>query len=973
MVFSEILLGIPYGDGIYDWGIATDRADLLMFAELPTEQLTRLNAPGIDAIALLGGDDTVICDSGNRIYFGNRGNDDIRGFGGSDTISSGRDNDTLNGGPGNDFLFGNLGNDFLFGGSDDDRAFGGQDDDWVIGDFGNDHLYGDFGRDTLYGNIGIDTLTGGAMEQERDGLPDTFVLYPGERDVITGFEDGIDRIFLPNGVSTDEIEVRDDPEGGTLLISRQTGEPLAFLLDTPPTAIDPEDFVKTQSGTINLARDLGLVDDPIPVGEGVWFLGAGIPPEELRIDRPNNVNAADTTNTIALQLPPLQIVEGETSLGLDLHGSGLTIGVWEATETNPGVWRIRDTHQELTGRVNFVDDGIGFSNHATHVAGTIAASGIDPKARGMADLVNIRSYSSDNDVAELDRDASWMVASNHSYGQSSGWTIGDEEPVNTGLVRNTDVWLQDYSISATEDVDFGKYSSEARDLDEVLFANPHLLSVWSAGNDRDDGFSNRSGNNTYVTYFGSDPNVTGFNWIEAGWYRVPIDTIAPPDLDGNGNTGYDALSVQQTAKNHLVVGAIDDMTNDPYTSANVSMSGFSSWGPTDDGRIKPDVVANGVGVFSATAHDARGNISDNSYRWMNGTSMAAPNVTGTAALLIEHYNNLFDPQPRSATTKALLVHTAFDAGRTGPDYQYGWGVVDATAAAEFLTYASNPSPDSVAWLLESTYQGNPWTANVQSFSGPLTATLVWTDPPGEAHGNGLDDNTPVLVNDLDLWVSGPDGRTYYPWTLDPDRPDMTASRDRANHLDNVEQVVIDPPLAGDYTLHIGHTGDVYWQDYSLLVSGVRQIHGSDLVVRSVDAIGSPFLRDNDIILPIEVTVANQGDQTANEVFKVSAHYEPTPGSGGSYLLPFDAQTTSDVDGSDLWYPFTLNPLDPGDEVTFTGELTLIDETLRDREVSVWAVADSTASEEFAPSYGRVQESRENNNISEPLDVRLTLP
>ncbi|MBP0006510.1 MAG: S8 family serine peptidase [Cyanobacteria bacterium SBC] len=544
MVFSDVQIGIPYGDGIYDWGIATDSADLPIFDRLPSDQLSLLSATGTDAIAMLGGDDTTVDDSGERIYFGNRGNDSMEGFAGSDTIASGRDNDTIDGGQGNDILFGNLGNDVLSGHADDDWGFGGQDDDWVLGNSGNDRLYGDRDRDTLYGGVGIDTLTGGPMSHEGDGLPDTFALDAGERDVITDFENGIDRIMLPNGVSTDEIEVRDDPEGGTLLISTQTGEPLAFLADTPTTAIDPEDFIETQSeGTIDLVRDLGLVDDPIPVGEGVWFLGSGIPPDELQIDRPNNVNAADTTNTIALQIPPLAIVNGETSLGLDLHGSGLTVGVWEATEPDTGSWRIQTSHQELTGRVPLVDSGTDFSNHATHVAGTIAASGSHANARGMADLLNIRSYSHDNDFTELDRDALWMVASNHSYGQTSGWTIGSRDTVNVGTINTTDVWLQDYSTSSTEDVDFGKYSSESRDLDEALFANPHLLSVWSAGNDRDDAFSNQSGNNTYVTYFGSNPSVTGFTWVGSGWYRVAIGVIAQPGLDGNGNTGYDSLAV----------------------------------------------------------------------------------------------------------------------------------------------------------------------------------------------------------------------------------------------------------------------------------------------------------------------------------------------------------------------------------------------------------------------------------------------
>jgi hypothetical protein len=109
-----------------------------------------------------------------------------------------------------------------------------------------------------------------------------------------------------------------------------------------------------------------------------------------------------------------------------------------------------------------------------------------------------------------------------------------------------------------------------------------------------------------------------------GWYLVANAgaTVAPPG-DGNGGTGYDTLSTQQTAKNSLVVGSVLDVLNDPYTSGDIVTSVFSSYGPTDDGRVKPDVVGNGQGLFSTFSG------SNTAYGNMSGTSMAAPNVTGT--------------------------------------------------------------------------------------------------------------------------------------------------------------------------------------------------------------------------------------------------------------------------------------------------------------------------------------------------------
>ncbi len=211
----------------------------------------------------------------------------------------------------------------------------------------------------------------------------------------------------------------------------------------------------------------------------------------------------------------------------------------------------------------------------------------------------------------------------------------------------------------------------------------------------------------------------------------------------------------QVAKNTLVVGAIDDIIIDPYNNSNVSQfnTDFSSWGPTDDGRIKPDVVGNGELLYSSGAN------SDQQYYLDSGTSMSAPNVTGTAALLIEHYENLFDVQPYSATTKGLLIHTAFDAGNTGPDYEYGWGVVDGTAAAEFLTNASNSG--SSDWLRETTYYSEATFRATVLADGtePIKATIVWTDPaPEKLPGNGLDDNTSVTNTNNKITVEGGERR-----------------------------------------------------------------------------------------------------------------------------------------------------------------------------------------------------------------------
>jgi len=303
----------------------------------------------------------------------------------------------------------------------------------------------------------------------------------------------------------------------------------------------------------------------------------------------------------------------------------------------------------------------------------------------------------------------------------------------------------------------------------------------------------------------------------------------------------DIHSLIQQRQNSLVVGAINDITADPYTNANVGMAAFSSWGPTDDGRVKPDVVANGIALTSSVA------TSNNAYDSYSGTSMAAPNVTGTMALLYQHHNNLStDPDyqtykrinvpnknrfgniahPSSATMKGLVIHTAFDAGNVGPDYTYGWGVLDGAAAANFLTNLANNGKQNL--LAEDTYKGTELPGKISySGVGSIKVTLVWTDPPpATVPLRTVDNPASVLVNDLDLWVSGPTGTVYRPWTLNPASPAAPALRTTANHRDNIEQVVIDSGVAGTYDVHIGHTAlapGFTSQDFSIFITATPEI------------------------------------------------------------------------------------------------------------------------------------------------------
>ncbi|MEG3837127.1 S8 family serine peptidase [Microcoleus sp. Z1_C3] len=615
-------------------------------------------------------------------------------------------------------------------------------------------------------------------------------------------------IDILKSTATDLKEPNWDNETGAGLLNMAAALTLAKatqpeLLPVKPLPIEPpkDDEPKepeVQESVIKITPEMGFLPEPIKLTDDIWFLGGPSPDKLNLIGGFSNRNAADTTNAD-------QLWSGG-GLGLNLNGSGVTVGVWDGG-------KVRNTHQEFGSRVVISDSASSFDDHATHVAGTIGATGVNSEARGMANQVNIRSYDWNNDLQELEATAkTGLTLSNHSYGALMGWDSRIDWS-NIGVPGSVDSWFGDRA-RFSEAEGFGKYGQGSKELDQVLYNNPNLLSVWASGNDRNNSFANQSGNNTYVTYLSSNPgNIP--NWQGQGFYRIPNSGITTaPGKDG-GNTGYDTLASKGAiAKNTLVVGAINAITADPYNNSNVVMSSFSNWGPTDDGRLKVDVVGNGVGVYSTLAS------SNKAYASYDGTSMAAPNVTGTAALLTQHYKNLYGASPRSATLKGLITHTAFDAGNKGSDYTYGWGVVDGAAAATFLTNAKNQVSDR---LIESTYTGSQQSHQITSnSSGPLKATIVWTDPPGNPHGNGLDEKTRVLVNDLDLSITAPNGQVFRPWTLDPNNPSAPAVRTTRNNVDNIEQVLIDAPMAGTYTINVNHSGNSFTQAYSLLVSGISK-------------------------------------------------------------------------------------------------------------------------------------------------------
>jgi hypothetical protein len=480
-----------------------------------------------------------------------------------------------------------------------------------------------------------------------------------------------------------------------------------------------------------------------------------------------NLNAAKTVST--------NKVWTGGGLGLNLSGSGITLREWDESVVRP-------THQELTGRVVQGDGASGYSGHSTHVAGTMLATGIDPNAHGMANLANLRAFDWNSDYAEMASEAAnGALLSNHSYVFITGWYNGGSHWY----------WYGDTTVSRYEDYFFSFYCDDARIVDSIACNAPYYLVCRAAGNDRGEGPSTQP-----VTHYIFDGN----NWIFASTVR---------NIDGMPS-GYGCITYGfGTSKNVMTVGAVYAIPNGYSSPSDVVQTGFSCTGPTDDGRIKPDIVADGVGLYSTYS------TADNAYATMSGTSMATPNTTGSLGLLQQHYHNLHGVYMRSATLKGLVIHTADEAGSyPGPDYKFGWGLLNTAKAATLLSNTTTAKVNELTLANGTTY-----TLNIKANgTDPLRATICWTDPPGTPPPPSLNPPTIMLVNDLDLRI---DGQTYKPWILDPTNPSAGATTGD-NIRDNVEQIYISSLSAGCHTLTVTHKGTLVGgsQAFSLIVSGI---------------------------------------------------------------------------------------------------------------------------------------------------------
>jgi hypothetical protein len=507
---------------------------------------------------------------------------------------------------------------------------------------------------------------------------------------------------------------------------------------------------------------------------------------------------------------------GSSGFGLDgsMNGSSILLAEWDAGD-------VLINHQEFTANGSsrasvYTPYYYGVNAHATFVAGIMIAAGVDSAAKGFAPQARLVESYYDYDLSEMAQMAATnnVRESNHSYFIPAGWS-GPWDFSGTSYW----LWVGDPSISTNQSWLFGFYDGNAQTNDQIVYTAQHYLPVFCAGNPNGEGFHGPDDQGTLGTPHkettNNDVNIDDINNL-----TYTLTSAIRPLNDANG--GYNTLTTYAVSKNTMVVGAVSNNTSGYSGTNTTGIAYLSAMGPTADGRIKPDVVAAGVNEYSCGTNST-GYISG----W-DGTSFAAPAVTGSLGLITELYNELYGTNnpPLASTLRGIMIHTADQLGANpGPSYMYGWGLIDPVAAANLVQ--SNYASQSLAFIKEVLLtNGDRIVFPVTLTNGKaFRATITWTDPPGKPVLPALNPTNHMLTNDLDLRVISPGGTTNFPYVLNPASPASPATQTN-NDVDNVEQVYMPNPDTGIYTVQITHKGTLVddhgktnYQNVSIMLSG----------------------------------------------------------------------------------------------------------------------------------------------------------
>ncbi len=493
------------------------------------------------------------------------------------------------------------------------------------------------------------------------------------------------------------------------------------------------------------------------------------------------------------------IMGGGSAWGSGLNGSGMIVtvadtGIDSGTDNTsvPG-----DIHPDFDNRLAAIaswpvqDDGCSgccFTNigaddgardlesgHGTHVLGSVAGNGAasSGQIKGLAYQATLTFQAVEQ-----------MTSFTALCGGGSGYALtGIPDDLNT-LFQQAYSWGSRVHSNSWGSAKAGQYTSDSQTVDQFIWNHPDMIILFSAGNE------------------GVDANANGY---------VDEDSIGSPGTAKNCITSGASDNERETGGYNpggpcwtwYGCWGSDYPTNptrdDRISDSRQELAAFSSRGPTDDGRIKPDVVAPGTNILSTRSQYASetgwGTYPNNYYMYMGGTSMSNPLIAGAATLVREYYVEKKGHTPSAALVKAALINSATDitgygnssqeAGRPIPNNHEGWGLVNVGAATS-ATCAFHDG-DTVTTGSNRTY-----SYSVGSSAQPFKVTLVWSDYPGSPTTGGL-------VNNLNLVVTGPGGTTYYGnqfsggWSV----PGGTA-----DSVNNVESVYIQNQTVGTWTVRV---------------------------------------------------------------------------------------------------------------------------------------------------------------------------
>lgn len=513
----------------------------------------------------------------------------------------------------------------------------------------------------------------------------------------------------------------------------------------PPGPGDPQRVLVTFFPDVSAPRgrailsELGVAAEP--QGAGLWVAEA-TPIEIQQLAETDEVQwiepVTDYQPTLdvsrqLLNVDPVQQLDPTTGVYAGRTGLGVQIGIMDTG--------VDSSHNDFTGRLVRVQDDV--VDHGTHVAGIAGGSGVQ------SDQLNGTGVS--NGSIPFRWRGVAPRAGIAAYGQ-----IGSNTALYADAINNFGVDVSNHSY--VQQVQ-GLYNADARTVDRVVRGDssgiPARPLVWTSANNASVGPRDCDGD-----------GIDDGNFPQYPFPAVPPGGPCPTAFQA----GY--FSLLAACKNCLTVGSID---------ANQLHSGFSSMGPSHDGRLKPEVMALGNSVVSVRS-DRDGNENPdftNGYKALSGTSMAAPAVTGVIALMLEQYAatfgvNLDTAPPLPSTSKAILVQTAqdlagtdpttnFDTGApvtygAGPDWATGYGLVDAAAAVQMVADRQFLE-DTVDDAGDHTDQ---WFVPVAPGQTELRVTLAWDDREGTPNASAA---APMLVNDLDLTVTDPNGVIHRPLVL----------------------------------------------------------------------------------------------------------------------------------------------------------------------------------------------------------------